>query len=520
VYGFQKNDWLEENGMTEKHDVDVLIVGGGPAGATYARVIADERPHARILIVEVGPHLSDRVGEHVDNLDEEARDRAQRLSQGPDADVRRTSVASQGDNGRTAAPGIDTTYPGLFTAPPTEDGRPNAVGMPLAAMSSGVGGMGVHWAASCPRFIGSERSPLIPAAELDEALAAAERLLNVNTPSNPTPLAAAMLQRVAAEFDAPTSATEPVGFMPSAGERAQGALRPSGISVILGDTLQRSRVELRAHTLARRILVSGKTAVGAELEDRSTGRRYTVHARRVVVTADSLRTPQLLYASGIRPRALGRYFNEHFQMFAPISLDDMLTANATDAPVNVGDSAIVRVPFRDERPFQGQLLSLMGGPLGHGISEPLAVTIWYGAKDIGFDDAVEFDDHEADFYGMPAIKIRYALTERDHRTLDSLKAMCKRTAATVGSLVSDPQLAPFGASLHYQGTVRMGAIDDGTSVCDPFLRVWGIDHLQVGGNGVIETATVANPTLTSVAYAYRAARHLAAGLHLAERASA
>ncbi|QNJ93878.1 hypothetical protein HZU40_06090 [Mycolicibacterium fluoranthenivorans] len=114
-----------------------------------------------------------------------------------------------------------------------------------------------------------------------------------------------MRQRVAAEFDAPASGTEPVGFM----------------------------------------------------------RRYTVHARRVVVTADSLRTPQLLYAFGIRPCAFGRYFNEHFQMFAPIVLDDVLTDGGADGPVTDGDSATVRVPFRDDRQFQGQLLSLMGGPL-------------------------------------------------------------------------------------------------------------------------------------------------------------
>ncbi len=35
--------------------VDVLIVGSGPAGSTYARTIGDARPDARILVVEVGP---------------------------------------------------------------------------------------------------------------------------------------------------------------------------------------------------------------------------------------------------------------------------------------------------------------------------------------------------------------------------------------------------------------------------------------------------------------------------------
>ncbi len=54
---------------------------------------------------------------------------------------------------------------------------------------------------------------------------------------------------------------------------------------------------------------------------------------------------------------------------------------------------------------------------------------------------------------------------------------------------------PLGASLHYQGTVRMGIEDDGTSVCDPHGEVWGVPGLYVAGNGVIPTATACNPTL-------------------------
>ena len=54
--------------MTASPDVDVLIVGSGPAGATYARTIGDAVPGARILMVEVGPRLPGPPGEHVHNL--------------------------------------------------------------------------------------------------------------------------------------------------------------------------------------------------------------------------------------------------------------------------------------------------------------------------------------------------------------------------------------------------------------------------------------------------------------------
>ena len=39
-----------------------------------------------------------------------------------------------------------------------------------------------------------------------------------------------------------------------------------------------------------------------------------MRARFVVVAADALRTPQLLWASGIRPAALGRYLNDQAQV--------------------------------------------------------------------------------------------------------------------------------------------------------------------------------------------------------------
>jgi len=132
-------------------------------------------------------------------------------------------------------------------------------------------------------------------------------------------------------------------------------------------------------------------------------------------------------------------------------------------------------------------------------------------KDIRPEDRVVFSDREVDAYGMPRLRIEYALTERDRETVDAAIADQQRGAAALGEEVPGrgPALIPAGSSLHYQGTTRMGEGDDGESVCDPFSRVWGFDNLFVGGNGVIPTATASNPTLTSVALAIRAASAVA-----------
>jgi choline dehydrogenase-like flavoprotein len=177
-------------------------------------------------------------------------------------------------------------------------------------------------------------------------------------------------------------------------------------------------------------------------------------------------------------------------------------------------------PFSDGRPLQMGVIALASSAfkinLGDGASlggdrstSRLAITACYAAKDIQFTDAVEFSDSEVDFYGMPRMRISYSHTDSDRALIDRMREVSVAVAERLGTAVDAPELAAGGSSLHYQGTVRMGAIDDGTSVCSPDLEVWGVENLYLGGNGVIPTATASNPTLTTVALAWRAATRLA-----------
>lgn len=495
--------------------IDVLIVGSGPAGATYARTIGDARPNASILMVEVGPAVPGERGYHSMNLTDADRATAQLLTQGPDAGIERTTALAD------IAPGIDpslefrqTILPGLFFVDPRPKLGPGEVGLPAASMSSGVGGMGIHWATSTPRPHQSERIPFIPADDLDAALTQAELLLKVTKLREATGLLGAMREAMADEFDGP--GLTPVGYLPTATHREGDRILFAGTGVILGD-LERTTpgFELRSETLARRVLVENGKAVGAELEDRRTGETYEVRAHHVVVCADGLRTPQVLFASDIRPKALGHYLNEHFQMASFVRLSDEF--DPANYPTDGQSLGSVLIPFSDARPMQGGVTPLANSayklPFGDEVSlSRLGILAWYGAKDIQYSDAVEFSETETDFYGMPKLSIMYARTEKDLATIEALRQNSVRSAERIGTLDEEPALAAGGSSLHYQGTVRMGATDDGTSVCDPYLRVWGVDNLYVGGNGVIPTATAANPTLTTVALAWRAATRLARGL--------
>jgi choline dehydrogenase-like flavoprotein len=492
--------------------VDVAIVGSGPNGAAYARVLSELRPDLIMATFEVGPRVSEPPGAHVKGIaDESARLVAQRRSEGPTRPV---------EDGRLRRPGTFLLADG-FRA----DGED---GIPSAAMSANVGGMGAHWTCACPSPGESERIDFV--SDLDELLEEAGRLLGVSTDAfDEAPFADEVRRRLAAEFDEGRTGDRRVQPMPLAVHVADdGTVTWSGSDVVFGDaTRANPRFTLYADALVSRVLLDGDRAIGVQVVDTLDGSEHEVEAGEVVVAADALRTPQLLWASGIRPTALGRYLNDQSQVIHAVRLRDVPESTAVDIDPR-GRTTVVRqsgvswVPFTDQEPFHGQVMQLDASPvpLAPGdVAEPGSIVGlgWFCAKELSAEDRVTFDDTQVDGYGMPAMRLHYLLTDTDHATLGAARATIKRAAAALGEPLDDePITLPGGASLHYQGTVRMGTADDGASVCDPASRVWGVTGLRVAGNGVIPTSTACNPTLTSVALAIAGARDIAETLRLRE----
>jgi pyranose oxidase len=181
-------------------------------------------------------------------------------------------------------------------------------------------------------------------------------------------------------------------------------------------------------------------------------------------------------------------------------------------------SGVAWVPYTDDAPFHGQIMQLDASPVPLADDDPVVPGSIVGlglfcAKDLQPEDRVAFDDGVTDSYGMPAMRIHYRLTESDHEVLERAKREIVRLGKAVGEPLDErPFVLPPGASLHYQGTTRMGETDDGGSVCSPDSQVWSVPGLFVAGNGVIPTATACNPTLTAVALAVRGARRIAVDL--------
>lgn len=490
----------------------VLVVGSGPTGSTYARLLLAEVADLEVLMVEAGPAVSQPPGTNVKNIPDAAEQaRARLLSQG---DL---------DGGVSALPtgivmeGTVTARQGTHLIGRAAQG---STGLPAAAASTCVGGMGVHWTCATPRPIGSERIPFLDEAEWDEHVDEAAELLHVNLKAfGDSPQAGAILDRLQREFEPDGIAVRPLPV--AADPNPDGTLRWSGPDLLLTPLSDDPRFTLRTRTRCVRLLTEGARVVGAVLRDEATLAESQVRADAVVVAADALRTPQLLWASGIRPDALGRHLTEHPLIFGVVALRDGVVPPPDAATPTDPVRAVVAIPFDDDRhPYHAQILYSPICPIPLPPDSPFRdnpagyVGMGWGVRKWPRpQDRVTFLDGEPDEHGLPGIEIAYALTAREEAELASARVHQARAAAALGAFVDGtPKIMPPGSSLHYMGTLRIGPADDGTSVCDTFSRVWGTAGLLVAGNGLIPTANSCNPTLTSVAIAVRGAHALAADL--------
>ncbi|MFJ2058868.1 GMC oxidoreductase [Streptomyces sp. NPDC087908] len=504
--------------------VDVVVVGSGPAGATYAHRIHAAHPTARVLIVEAGPALTEPPGRHLTTItdageQQRARVAAQGPHQRPYATAAASAVAHNQSPQERARALVDR--PGMFAVGSRDV---TADGLPAAQQMCGVGGMGTLWFGAAPRAGEDERVDCVPRAALDEAYAIAERLLGVDSAQCDDSSFAAYVRRLLGrDLDEGRAPDRTVRAMPLAATRVGGELVRHGTDVILGDlpTGPGSRVELRANTLCEQVLVRGGRAVGVRLRDRITGAGHVVRADYVVVAADPLRTPQLLFASGVRPRALGRYLNEHPQV-SVLTEVHRYAAAGEEAP-----GGVTWIPYEGRRyPFHGMLTRIDPATVSNGArarqaDAPLVAVHLFTSQRPRPENLLEFSETERDWSGMPAMTIHHTLDDEDRATLAEAEQEALRLSGVLGRPAEGERawVLPSGSSLHYQGTVRMGAHDDGTSVCDPAGRVWGVDNLYVAGNGVIPTRTACNPTLTSVALAVIGARDIAGRISDTEAAA-
>lgn len=487
---------------------DLIVVGSGPNGAIVAREVHESAPDARILVIEAGPQITRVAGEHLVEVDESAMNasyedlmrRARQIEY-----VKGVMQEIEGD-------GWDPTSTGVF--PAAFFGHDFAQ-FPGASLSWNIGGMGVHWTAATPWPYAEEIPDFLPRGEWDADLETARSLLRTYVgPLVENPFSEPIFAAIRKAVPSPDPERE-FGHMPMAGiphvDRPFARTGPRDIAPYLYDASE-PNVQLRTGLFVTRLENDGTRVTGVAARDLQTGEEITLQARQVLVAADALRTPQLLWASGIRPEALGVRLNEHASIDGDVEID-AARFGLTDADIPTPPAG---EPFIGsywspsigaERPAHGQLMErAFDGMHMLGVG-------WYCATEIRPENRIEFSDEETDPLGMPRMTVHFSYSEKDlaeiRRTMD-----VQRAAANAVGVFPDAEseVLPAGASLHYTGTVRMGPEDDGTCVVDTDGRVWGFDNLFLAGNGVVPTALTCNATLTGATLSVRIARAISATL--------
>ncbi|MGP3775360.1 GMC oxidoreductase [Streptomyces sp. SDT5-1] len=490
---------------------DLLIVGSGIMGACAARLVRDARPTARILMLDSGPVLGPVAGRHLHDMPDGAlrlryNERVSSGIQGLYAGA--ADVADDLGAGQVA-----DLEPGMYRL--STFGQ-EASAMPSAALAWNTGGMGVHWTAATPAAWGSEIPDFIDADEWERDMATASDLLHVHPdPVGDSPLRSALMAALNEVFGSQSAPGREVRPLPMAvnPDGAGGLIRsgPDRIfpPIATGDD---PRFELRTGTQAVRLLHQGETVRGAAVRDVATSSEYEVTAAATIVCADVFRTPQLLFASGIRPTALGRHLNEHVFQTGRVRVDPAaigLDGTASQDGADERHHTSYWLPHSGKlQPFNGQFTGRVQFGADGSVSDCSAGIALYVPTEIQASNRVEFSETELDASGMPKMSIAFDYTDEDRRLIEEAQQEQERAGRRLGHFDPDADSAtlPPGTSLHMTGTVRMGAADDGTSVCDPDARVWNFTNLYLAGCGVVPTALVCNSTLTGVVTAVRAAR--------------
>ncbi|MCU1403931.1 MAG: livQ 1 [Glaciihabitans sp.] len=498
--------------MTDTTSTDVLIVGSGIMGAAVAQLLREADPNTRITMIDGGQPIGGTPGIHLHDVNE------------PELWARYNERVASGIQGLyigadvtdTVADDVRDLEPGMFHSQAFGE---NASAMPASSVAWNTGGMGVHWTAATPWPAGHEifdgGDPAAWNADLDTA----RRLLDVS----PSPIGPTMVGEIVINvLREALAGTAPAGRepqpMPMAVKPTESGLRPRTSPATMFPPIGGAvddNFTLLTGTLATRILVSedGDRALGARVRTVADGTVWEIFASSVIVCADTLRTPQLLFASGIRPEALGRYLNEHAFITGRVLMDlDRFGVRLDELPLaRDGEFCTdsLWIPQNGPaQPFHGQVMNNTyvdeaGAPLAYSVGMSL-----YTPVESRPENRLVFSETETDIAGMPKISIEFGYSDGDLGLIDQAMAQLQSLAEDFGDFdpATERLLLSPGSSLHLTGTVRSGETNDGTSVCDTDGRVWGFDNLFVAGNGVIPTAVVANSTLTGTITAVRAAR--------------
>ncbi|KRE64486.1 GMC oxidoreductase [Paenibacillus sp. Soil750] len=473
------NNWIPLTPLSQmaEQEYDVLIIGTGAGGGSVLWRLCEQwkKEKKRIGIIERGDQVIPTHARNLSTLNQE------RL-------VAYFSYLSK------PLPGSLPEYPG-------------------ARQLFALGGRTLFWYAFTPRLHEWDLAKWpIPVQEMESYYGIAEQVMNVTGAfAEGASFTEILLERLWLRgYSKASPLPVAADIVPQSFGQTHTDMFTSSIS-LLARALNQRPFDLAINARATKILhdngkVTGVTVISPDKT------AYTLKAKTVVVSASTFETPRLLLNSGFQNRALGHYLtNQTFVQATGV-------ISTTDFPVPWGPLNIM-IPQRPEKPYS----VLMTGPEAFywypvSVERPLTgeTTVnffGYGKVEPRYENRVTLNPDKIDEYGVPEIKVHFSLSEMDKNVVDQMTEGIKRIAKDTGvRLISkngNPPicLTPLGDLHHDSGTCRIGD-DPNTSVANQYGQIHGISGLYVADNSVLPYIGAENLTLTTVAFAIRAADHI------------
>ena len=340
------------------------------------------------------------------------------------------------------------------------------------------------------------------------------------------------------------------GFFPAPREfsRFSGGTDKAAFDAFRTKFAEAANITVYLYANVVRIRREGRAITGLDVACLD-GKRHTAKAKRYVLAVGGIENVRLLLASdnlGNRNDLVGRFFQGHvtysndsddetegtaiavtraapMDLYAPprrMSAHCVIGSGlAAQKRMKTGNftATLFRATFSGaDKPVGADTRTIgrAGARVARGRDEPQLLGYFAMAEHFPNPESrVTLDPEHKDPLGVPRVRLTWTYGEKDHADLERSVAGLADALGAAGearmcwSIERGKLLALSSASRHHMGATRMHA-DPTKGVVDPDLRLHEARNLYVAGSSVFPTSGIANPTLTILALTMRLADHL------------